>query len=647
MYRLIISVCVLLSVHLNVAARTLTLEQQRNLFQSVFKQIEKKPQLLDSYEEELQSYPLFPYLQASVYASNPARHEARIPEFIRQHAGAPFAERVRQVWLERMAKNNRAQAFMESYVDRDNDVMKCHWMRFALRDAAQQQAVLEQFQDWWTSGKTIPDECLVVELAWKNDYWPQKGHGVDDHWSRLDGAWRAKNAAVKTVTRRLIPASDKALLAAWELYDKDPEAVTNSQRWQGEAYKDWVVRSYGLDRLAWRDPERAADTFDRLQHYPGYPDRLRHRSYQTLALALATSGSARAARYLDDMPAEWVDERVTSWRVMDALRRRDYEGADRWMSLLTVEQAQEPRWRYLMGRSAELQGNVAGATTFWRPLQANYNYYGFLARAQNGALETLQPPRMVWSESTLASVREKPGMVRAAEWRRLKDDNRARREWYAVTRTLDQDGVKSAVVIADEWDWNDLVIWSLGRLRMEGAWEYRFPVLYQDTFNQEARRRSIDPSWAFAITRQESAFIRHAKSPAGAMGLMQLMPATAKMTAKRYKLYYRHQNDLLTPTVNIRLGVAHLGELINKNDGNFIYATAAYNAGQGSVNRWKRQFEGMPVDLWVESIPYRETQHYVKNVMAYSLVYARQLNRSSDVFDFLVDRLADQRVASP
>ena len=647
MCRLMISLLVLLSVHLNVAARTLTLDQQRNLFQSVFKQIEKKPQLLDTYQDELHSYPLFPYLQASVYAGNPGRYEARIPEFIREFSGAPFAERVRQVWLERMTKNNRAKEFMDSYVDRDNDVMTCHWMRFALREASKQDAVLERFQGWWTSGKAIPDECLVVELAWKNDYWPKKGHGVNDHWTRLDGAWRAKNAAVKTLTRRLLPANDKGLLTLWELYEKDPEAVTNSSRWQGEAYKDWVVRAYGLDRLAWRDPELAADTFERMERYPGFPETLHHRSYQTVALALATSGSARAAKYLDDMPAEWVDERVTSWRVMDAMRRRDYDGADRWMGLLSVEQAQEPRWRYLMGRSAELKGDSTGAMTFWRPLQTNYNYYGFLARAQNGGLETLQPPRMQWSASTLASVREKPGMVRAAEWRKLKDDGRARREWYAVTRALDEEGIKSAVVIADEWDWNDLVIWSLGRLRMEGAWEYRFPLLYQDTFRQEAQRRSIDPSWAFAITRQESAFIRHAKSPAGAMGLMQLMPATAKLTAKRYKLYYRHQNDLLTPSVNIRLGVAHLGELISKNEGNFIYATAAYNAGQGSVNRWKRQFDGMPVDLWVESIPYRETQHYVKNVMAYSLVYAKQLNQSSEVFDFLVDRLADQKVASP
>jgi soluble lytic murein transglycosylase len=73
--------------------------------------------------------------------------------------------------------------------------------------------------------------------------------------------------------------------------------------------------------------------------------------------------------------------------------------------------------------------------------------------------------------------------------------------------------------------------------------------------------------------------------------------------------------------------------------GNFVYATAAYNAGQGRVNRWRKQFEGMPVDLWIESIPYKETQHYVKNVMAYSLVYARQLNKSSDVFDFLTTRM--------
>jgi len=313
------------------------------------------------------------------------------------------------------------------------------------------------------------------------------------------------------------------------------------------------------------------------------------------------------------------------------------------MLLLPVEEAQTSRWRYLMGRSAHLQGNRDQADALWRPLRSEYNYYSFLARLHAGQLESMPTPTLEFSSADTGTVRMLPGVRRAAEWRALRDDQRARREWYATMRKLDEDSVKAAVVIADEWDWKEVVIWSLGHLRMEGAWDYRFPLLYRDSITQESDRRQIDPSWAFAITRQESAFAHKAKSPAGALGLMQLMPATAKQTAKRHKINYRNQRDLLTPSVNIRLGVAHLGELVRENDGNFVYATAAYNAGQGRVDRWRRQFDSLPIDLWIESIPYSETRNYVKNVMAYSLVYSRQLNQSSEVFDFLARRLQEER----
>jgi soluble lytic murein transglycosylase len=416
--------------------------EQRLLFEIVYKQIGAKPGLLAIHTEALRNYPLFPYLQAAVYEKRLAEATSQTSAFIEQYKGAPFAEKLRQEWLNRLAKNDQGTTFLKVYIDNGNQTLRCHWMRFSLAVPAERRKVLEQFHAWWLSGKPIPKECGTVEVAWRTGYWPAHGAGMDDYWTRLDNAYRLKDKTMIAATRKLMPAGDKALLDLWQQLDKDPEKAANLSHFKGDSRKEWVVRAYGIDRLAWRDPEYAAEVFRDLERDARYPDDLHHRNYQTIALSLASSGSPKAADYLDSVPAGWVDERVATWRVMDAMRRQDYVAADRWMLQLSIDEAQAPRWRYLIGRSADLQGNRDMADILWRSLRKDYNYYGFLARARTGELAAMPSPVLEWSAATLLAVRQLPGMLRAAEWRALDDDQRARKEWYATARQLDEDGIK-------------------------------------------------------------------------------------------------------------------------------------------------------------------------------------------------------------
>ena len=126
----------------------------------------------------------------------------------------------------------------------------------------------------------------------------------------------------------------------------------------------------------------------------------------------------------------------------------------------------------------------------------------------------------------------------------------------------------------------------------------------------------------YALVRAESRFSPTVKSGAGAIGLMQLMPATAKMTAKE-KGYFDPQR-LVSPDCNLTLGTRHLRELIKGYDGDVVYSIAAYNAGATAVERWKKNFKGLKKDEFIENIPYRETRDYVKKVYASAATY-RQL----------------------
>jgi soluble lytic murein transglycosylase len=118
----------------------------------------------------------------------------------------------------------------------------------------------------------------------------------------------------------------------------------------------------------------------------------------------------------------------------------------------------------------------------------------------------------------------------------------------------------------------------------------------------------------------------HAVSPRGALGLMQLMPATAKETAKRFGIPLSSPQQVLNPDTNIQLGAAYLSQIHGQFNGNRVLATAAYNAGPGRVRQWLKGANHLPFDVWVETIPFDETRQYVQNVLSYSVIYGQKLN---------------------
>lgn len=117
-----------------------------------------------------------------------------------------------------------------------------------------------------------------------------------------------------------------------------------------------------------------------------------------------------------------------------------------------------------------------------------------------------------------------------------------------------------------------------------------------------------------------------ARSHVGASGLMQLMPATAKETARRFGIPLSSPQQVLNPNVNIQLGAAYLSQIYAQFNGNRVLASAAYNAGPGRVRQWLRDAGHLSFDVWVENIPFDETRQYVQNVLTYSVIYGQKLN---------------------
>jgi soluble lytic murein transglycosylase len=159
-----------------------------------------------------------------------------------------------------------------------------------------------------------------------------------------------------------------------------------------------------------------------------------------------------------------------------------------------------------------------------------------------------------------------------------------------------------------------------------GSWKCKYPLGHIESVRLHASHRALDPYLVLALIRQESGFAPNLASPAGARGLMQMMPETAERTAQEYGLPPALAGMLETPDVNIQLGVYHLADLLREYGGNLTLTLAAYNAGKEPVQRWLQRYGFADEVEFVEDIPYAETREYVKRVLAnydrYTTLYA-------------------------
>ena len=152
-----------------------------------------------------------------------------------------------------------------------------------------------------------------------------------------------------------------------------------------------------------------------------------------------------------------------------------------------------------------------------------------------------------------------------------------------------------------------------------------FPLDFSKEVEEASKKWNVPSEVIFAIIRQESAFNIRARSPADAFGLMQLIPSTAKQTAKKSKIPYQNFRDLYKPLTNILLGTAHLRSLLNHYNNSFLFSVSAYNAGSAPINKWKEEMKGFDSLEFIENIPYEETRTYVRLIIRNSVFYHNEL----------------------
>ncbi|MDH3389576.1 MAG: transglycosylase SLT domain-containing protein, partial [Gammaproteobacteria bacterium] len=258
------------------------------------------------------------------------------------------------------------------------------------------------------------------------------------------------------------------------------------------------------------------------------------------------------------------------------------------------------------------------------------SYYGFLAADKLHRDYTIEQEdaatEEIDEESFLAA---NPHMLRARELYFLDRLVDAKREWFQALRYLDQDQIRQAATLASKWQWHDSAIRTVARTQHRSDYSLRFPMPYKQQVLEFAEAKELDPSLIYGVMRRESLFDPLARSSVGALGLMQLMPSTARRVARSLGMKRPRRSDILSVENNIRFGTHYLKTVMNRFDNNVALAAAAYNAGPNNVKRWLPRGATMSADLWVETVPFGETRNYVQAVLAYSTVFDKSLGKNT------------------
>jgi soluble lytic murein transglycosylase len=325
------------------------------------------------------------------------------------------------------------------------------------------------------------------------------------------------------------------------------------------------------------------------------------------------------------VPREWHDEAVHEWAVRSALRFGQWPTALAWLERMPDAQRQEPRWSYWRARMLDETGASPAAAVLYRELGRGRGYYEFLAADRAGQAYTFGHVPVPESMTMAKALAATPAFVRARELYFAGLEVYARREWYAALDGQDERMQLLAGRLAAHWGWYDRAIFALGAAGYYDDLEIRFPLAYRTPLAAQARAQGLDPAWVFAVARQESAFAADARSPAGALGLMQIMPATGRKIARDLNSRLASQEHLLQPERNLHYGTFYLRQLLDQLGEHPVLANAAYNAGPHRVRRWLPEDGSQPADIWIETVPFRETRDYMQRVLAYTAIYQQRL----------------------
>ena len=555
----------------------------------------------------------------------PTASEAEVDAFLLRYAGSYQEDRLRNDWLLQLGQTGDWQAFARFYPAfrmRDDHSVRCYAIMAAQPLGISREEAVLMLNEAWFSRNGGGSAChqaaaqlYAQGLLKEADIWRKARHAAE---RRQPDAARQAIAIVDATAATQIPA-----------VFANPQSYLETANLGSATGRELAVLA--ATRQAAQDPGAAAQWLQG-PAATALASPQRNWLWGSIGRQAALNLDLQAAAYFahaDDL--RQLDDEHLGWMARSAMRTGNWPQVRRAVEAMSPLAQREPVWKYWLARS--LQGGQqrpaqrpAEANALLRSMAGHQGFYEMLALEELQGHIGAAPSAPATTAQELQAARANPSIQRALLAYELGLNNEATREWNYATNLHLQGGMNdrdllAAAELACRQQWWDRCINTSKRTQHQLNVQQRFPFPYRSDIIAWSQRNELNPAWVLGLIRQESRFAPQARSGVGASGLMQVMPGTARLVARKL--------GIATPAINsvdgnLQLGTAYLAGLQGEFN-SLALSSAGYNAGPGRPRRWR---EGPVLEgaIWTENIPFAETRDYVKKVLANHVHYALLLH---------------------
>jgi soluble lytic murein transglycosylase len=536
---------------------------------------------------------------------------------------SPLTKKLREKWLYQLARNKDWPTFTQYYRGSEDNDLQCY-AQTALYHQGQHQMAAAGVLKLWLNGSSQPRACdELFTLLLKNN---ELSNTLI--LKRINLALEKRNVSLaRYLLKQLQPPQPQEadLLTA---ISQNPLRILQLQPSQlhGEFYL------YGLKLLVARDMNQGLRVWESPRSKIVMHDAQQQAFFAHIALYKSMRGQPDAALWFAKIKPNFYSDVLLDWQIRSALAQQKWHKV---VYLIEHSKASaEPVWQYWKARALAAIGKKAQANELYQNLAEKRNYYGFLASQRLNKKFSFEYEPISTNAALLS-----PYQPILDEIKNLYGTHQK----LAASRLLNDfvselpKNEKSALAnwVAHDLHWYGKSIYLSNNEDLNNQLALRFPLTHHEIIQPYARNYQIASEFVYAIIRQESSFYDDIVSSAGANGLMQIMPATAKAVAKRANIPYSDRKQLFSTQQNIHIGIAYLQQLSKQFHQHPVLVAAAYNAGPRQVNYWLKNHTPNDIDIWIDTLPWNETRDYLKNVIAFYIVYQYRLQIKPNLSEFM------------
>ena len=615
-------------------ATSLTWSQQRGVYtQAVDLQAQKMWSKALQKTALIPAYPLTYLLEYQQLKAHFSRDSLlAVQAFIKDNPDRRVSYDLQRSYLYYLAKHQYWREYLSFYPRLPNSLdLKCfHFQARLAEDQADE--IWTDVQKTWLTGSSLPNACDSV-LQYFLD---SKKISQALILQRFHLAYVNNKTSLMSYLITLMDKENELLAKQLFALHKTPAKLLNSPLFnnlsvnnKAHASHDFLVAI--IKRLAKKDIELGLNAYLNYEHKKYFTSAEQVNLKKYLISRIMSSNETALFPWLDKALLALGNVPLTERRIRYAIRLNNWPDIEYWLAQLSKAKQLDSKWLYWQARVLEEKQQQSQADTLYQQIATERNYYGFLAAQKLGVDYQFNANIVSGQQQDLAHLQTQ--LKHLDELYFHQHMYLLKREWRVLIRDQSINLQRQLALFAFQKGWAHLSVVASILSKSWDALNIRFPAANPQLFYAHANRYQLDSSYIYAITRQESSFDEFANSPVGARGYMQLMPQTAKETARKIGLKnYKRRAQLTDGGINVQLGTAYFDSLLKRYKGNRVLATAAYNAGPNRVDRWQgskngRAEQGLTMDSWIEAIPYKETRRYVKNVLAYNVIYQHILDK--------------------